>query len=206
MEDKKTVSSKLESAIQTITKTQEDDKVAVFDPRVKYMSKKAEQDAAIVWSTKSIELAYEAIEEGKGLRISPFHKNNPNLRKSNLVFQYTDEEIMEILKCKKDIVYFAEKYVLLKTENGLRNIKLRPYQKKLLRNYQNNRWNITLMPRQSGKCVSGSTEVSIDVDGKKKKMTMSELEILIKKKLLMRQSLRDRMMGCLTDLYVRLNK
>ena len=206
MEDKKTVSSKLESAIQTITKTQEDDKVAVFDPRVKYMSKKAEQDAAIVWSTKSIELAYEAIEEGKGLRISPFHKNNPNLRKSNLVFQYTDEEIMEILKCKKDIVYFAEKYVLLKPENGLRNIKLRPYQKKLLRNYQNNRWNITLMPRQSGKCVSGSTEVSIDVDGKKKKMTMSELEILIKKKLLMRRSLRDRMIGCLTDLYLHLNK
>lgn len=142
------------TVIQKIEQRIEDDRVAVFDPRIKFATKKQEQEAAVVWSTKSIELAMQAIEEGQGLRISPFLKSDPNLRKANLLFQYTDEEIAEILKCRKDIVYFAETYVYLKTENGLKHIKLRPYQKQLLKNYQENRWCITLFPRQSGKTTT----------------------------------------------------
>lgn len=148
------------NTLQLINQQTDDDKVAIFDPRIKFASKKEEAKASIVWSTKSIELALEAINDGQGLRVSPFLKSNPNLRKPNLLYQYTDEEILEILKCKKDIIYFAEKYVFLKTSNGLQHIKLRPYQKKLLRMYQENRWNITLFPRQAGKCVSGSTHIT----------------------------------------------
>lgn len=142
------------TVIQKIEQRIEGDRIAVFDPRIKFATKKQEQEAAVVWSTKSIELAMQAIEEGQGLRISPFLKSDPNLRKANLLFQYTDEEIAEILKCRKDIVYFAETYVYLKTENGLKHIKLRPYQKQLLKNYQENRWCITLFPRQSGKTTT----------------------------------------------------
>lgn len=142
------------TVIQKIEQRIEGDRVAVFDPRIKFATKKQEQEAAVVWSTKSIELAMQAIEEGQGLRISPFLKSDPNLRKANLLFQYTDEEIAEILKCRKDIVYFAETYVYLKTENGLKHIKLRPYQKQLLKNYQENRWCITLQSRQSGKTTT----------------------------------------------------
>lgn len=152
------------TVIQKIEQRIEGDKVAVFDPRIKFATKKQEQEAAVVWSTKSIELAMQAIEEGQGLRISPFLKSDPNLRKANLLFQYTDEEIAEILKCRKDIVYFAETYVYLKTENGLKHIKLRPYQKQLLKNYQENRWCITLFPRQSGKCNTPSTLLNIRRD------------------------------------------
>lgn len=194
--------SKLEKTIQTIAQTQDDDQVAVFDPRVKYLTKKEEQAAAIVWSTKSIELAYQAIEEGKGLRISPFHKNNPNLRKANLVFQYTEEEIMEILRCKKDILYFAEKYVLLKTEEGLKNIKLRPYQKKLLKSYQENRWNITLMPRQAGKCVTGSTEIRVRFkNGVTRTLTMRELYDIA----LPKRTIKQRFISYLIRQYHKLN-
>ena len=145
------------TVIQKIEQRIEGDKVAVFDPRIKFATKKQEQEAAVVWSTKSIELAMQAIEEGQGLRISPFLKSDPNLRKANLLFQYTDEEIAEILKCRKDIVYFAETYVYLKTENGLKHIKLRPYQKRMLAAMQNNRWLIELASRQIGK----STTVAI---------------------------------------------
>ena len=152
------------NVIQKIEQRMDGDKIAVFDPRIKFASKKEEQEAAVVWSTKSIELAMQAIEEGQGLRISPFLKSDPNLRKANLLFQYTDEEIAEILKCRKDIVYFAETYVYLKTENGLKHIKLRPYQKQLLKNYQENRWCITLFPRQSGKCNTPSTLLNIRRD------------------------------------------
>lgn len=145
------------TVIQKIEQRIEGDRVAVFDPRIKFATKKQEQEAAVVWSTKSIELAMQAIEEGQGLRISPFLKSDPNLRKANLLFQYTDEEIAEILKCRKDIVYFAETYVYLKTENGLKHIKLRPYQKRMLAAMQNNRWLIELASRQIGK----STTVAI---------------------------------------------
>lgn len=152
--DKESLKNSTSNAVQLINQRIEDDKVAVFDPRIKFASKKEEQEAAVVWSTKSIELAMKAIEEGQGLRLSPFLKSDPNLRKANLLFQYTDEEIQEILKCRKDIVYFAETYVYLKTEKGLKHIKLRPYQKKLLSNYQHNRWCITLQARQSGKTTT----------------------------------------------------
>lgn len=140
--------------IQTINQRTEDDKVAVFDPRIKFASKKEEMEAAIVWSTKSVELALQAIDEGQGLRVSPFIGKNPNLRKPNLLFQYTEEEITEILRCRKDIIYFAEKYVFLKTERGLQHIKLRPYQKRMLRAMQNNRWLIELASRQIGKTTT----------------------------------------------------
>ena len=41
-------------------------------------------------------------------------EGNPNLRKGNIVFNYSDEEIREIKKCAKDIVYFANTYCTVK--------------------------------------------------------------------------------------------
>lgn len=184
--------------IQKIEQRIEGDRVAVFDPRIKFATKKQEQEAAVVWSTKSIELAMQAIEEGQGLRISPFLKSDPNLRKANLLFQYTDEEIAEILKCRKDIVYFAETYVYLKTENGLKHIKLRPYQKQLLKNYQENRWCITLFPRQSGKCFLPSTSVKIRQGNTLKDISMLELYNMHKKHLLF----NERLISCLWKAYM----
>ncbi|MCM1441111.1 MAG: hypothetical protein NC131_18205, partial [Roseburia sp.] len=51
-------------AIQSIAQQQDDDRQAVFDPRVKLGSGRGEQDELIVWSTKSVDLALKAIEEG----------------------------------------------------------------------------------------------------------------------------------------------
>lgn len=128
-------------------------RIPVFDPR----SSDAQEEntgAAVIWSTKSIELAYKALKDGYSLRKSPFFRGNISLRKANLNFQYTQEELEEIIKCKNDIIYFANTYCYLKTESGKRHIVLRPYQEKLLRNYQNNRFNITLASRQIGKTTT----------------------------------------------------
>ena len=128
--------------------------IPVFDPRITFKSKKEQEAAQIIWSTKSIELAHEAIKEGLALKVSPFMRNDTKLRKANLIFQYTDEESLEIIKCKKDILYFAEKYVYLQTPTGKQIVKLRKYQKKLLTCLQNNRWSILLQSRQSGKTTT----------------------------------------------------
>ena len=90
----------------------------VFDPRNE--ADITSEDGAIVWSSKSIELAYDALKKGFGLRKSPFYRGNVDLRKANLTFQYTEEEIAEIIRCKKDIVYFANTYIYLKTPEDIR--------------------------------------------------------------------------------------
>ena len=128
-------------------------KIPVFDPR---SSDAVEENdgAAVIWTTKSIELAYKAIKDGYSLRKSPFYRGNTSLRKPNLNFQYTEEELQEIIRCKQDIIYFANKYCYLKTETGVRSIKLRPYQEKLLRHYQDNRFSIVCQSRQSGKTTT----------------------------------------------------
>ena len=86
----------------------------------------------------------------------PFYEGKQFLRKGNIVFEYTDEEIQELAKCASDIVYFAEKYAVVMTDEGIRKVKLRDYQKDMLRNFQNERFNVVLASRQMGKTVTAS--------------------------------------------------
>jgi len=39
----------------------------------------------------------------------------------------------EIAKCTHDIVYFVEKYIVVMTDNGAHRVKLRDYQKQIIR-------------------------------------------------------------------------
>ena len=42
----------------------------------------------------------------------------------------TEAELKEITKCANDIVYFAEKYAVVMTDNGIQQVKLREYHQK----------------------------------------------------------------------------
>tara|TARA_B100000073_G_scaffold163364_1_gene135168 strand:+ start:1184 stop:2833 length:1650 start_codon:yes stop_codon:yes gene_type:complete len=83
---------------------------------------------------------------------------NPNLKKANTAIEFTEEQIVEFVKCKQDPVYFAQKYVKIVTlDHGLQPFKMYPFQEKLIRNFHDHRFNICKMPRQTGKsttCVS----------------------------------------------------
>jgi len=83
---------------------------------------------------------------------------NPNLKKANTPHEFTKEQISEFIKCKQDPVYFAENYVkIVSLDEGLVPFNMYKFQKKLIRNFHNNRFNICKMPRQTGKsttCVS----------------------------------------------------
>ncbi|AFF28085.1 gp87 [Sphingomonas phage PAU] len=128
--------------------------IKTFDPRLPFDSKEEQENASIVWSSRSIDFVYNCINEGVGFRGSPFYRGKPGIRNANLVYQYTEEELEEILKCMDDINYFAEKYVYLKAGKEVSKIKLRPYQKKLLAQYQKERFNIVLQARQTGKTTT----------------------------------------------------
>ena len=66
-----------------------------------------EQAQSVVWSTKSIEAAVDAIKKGLPLKVNPFIGNNTKLLKPELVFKRTDDEI--------------EDYVLRKDSKIIRN-------------------------------------------------------------------------------------
>ena len=109
-----------------------------------------------IWSTKSLDLALKGIEQGKKLIANPFYENNTKLLKGDLVFQRTQEEIDEWLRCKDDIIYFVEKYCKLMTPEGIKYVKLRKYQVKYLQHLMDNRLSIYLACRQCGKTTTSA--------------------------------------------------
>ena len=113
----------------------------------------------IIWNTRMIEEAAEKINNGFVLsRIeNPFYENTIGLRKAGLTFRMSAAEIDEYVKCKMDVQYFAEKYCWVKGEKGEPvKLKLRDYQKEILDNFFNNRFNILMASRQTGKTISSS--------------------------------------------------
>jgi hypothetical protein len=121
-------------------------------------SGESDKDAQkLVWSTKIINDLMVALDKGYRPQVSmPFYEGKQFLRRGNIVFEYTEAELKEIAKCANDIVYFAETYAVVMTDNGIQRVKLREYQKDLLRDFQHNRFNIVLASRQMGKTVTAS--------------------------------------------------
>lgn len=63
-----------------------------------------------------------------------------------------ERRVREIVKCKRDIVYFANTYFkILSMKDGIRTIKLYPKQEDLLRFFKDEKRAICLSARQSGK-------------------------------------------------------
>ena len=115
------------------------------------------QSDRIVWSTKQVNDLLLALDQGYRPKVKmPFYEGKQFLRKGNIVFEYTDDEIAELARCATDIVYFAEKYAVVMTDDGIKRVKLREYQKRMLRNFQSERFNIVLASRQMGKTVTAS--------------------------------------------------
>ena len=80
---------------------------------------------------------------------------NPNLKKANTAIEFTQEQILEFMRCKNDPVYFANNYVkIVSLDEGLTQFHPYHFQEKLINNFHNNRFNICKMPRQTGKSTT----------------------------------------------------
>ena len=86
---------------------------------------------------------------------SDIYLGNPNLKKANTTQEFTEEHIVEFLKCKSDPVYFTEKHIkIVNVDEGLVSFNMYKYQKKLIKNFHKHRFNICKMPRQTGKSTT----------------------------------------------------
>ena len=92
------------------------------------------------------------------LKQSDAYLSNPNLKRANTTIQWTEEQIIEFMKCKEDPVYFAKNYIkIVSLDEGLVPFKMYPFQERLVQRFHEHRFNICKMPRQTGKsttCVS----------------------------------------------------
>ena len=80
---------------------------------------------------------------------------NPNVKKDGVAEEWDAKKLREYKKCMKDPSYFCRKYVkVIHLDKGLVPFKLYPYQEKMFEHFNNNRFNIVLACRQSGKSIS----------------------------------------------------
>jgi len=108
---------------------------------------------SLVWSTERVEELMLQLEVGIEPYQTPFWDGKPEWRAANIVYEYTPEELSEIEKCARDVIYFANKYVFAMTDDGIQNIALRDYQEDILREFQENRFCAFVSPRQVGKTI-----------------------------------------------------
>ena len=129
-----------------------------------------------VWNTKKINEEIERIEKGLPADTSPFYEGKIESKAADVVFEYTREEMEELARCAADVVYFGNKYCHSMTDEGIRQITLRPYQEDMLGSFQENRFVIMLASRQIGKCHLYDTKITLkDKDGKVKKVSVGNL-------------------------------
>lgn len=116
-----------------------------------------DHDNLAVWTSTRVNKLLEDVETGvidiKTVRNSPFRDNEPAWKKANLVFEYTPEEQEEIRHCKNDVIYFANAYAQVMTEDGIQQIVARDYQEEILASFKKNNFNILNASRQIGKSV-----------------------------------------------------
>ena len=80
---------------------------------------------------------------------------NPNLKKANTAFEFTATQIEEFIKCKDDPVYFAKNYIqIVSLDSGLVPFDPYDFQEKLIKRFHDHRFNICMMPRQTGKSTT----------------------------------------------------
>lgn len=71
--------------------------------------------------------------------MTPFFHGRIEYRNPNLIFKLNTNpetglnEFEELQKCQEDIIYYAETYGVFKTEKGYVHVKLRDYQRELLK-------------------------------------------------------------------------
>ncbi len=88
-------------------------------------------------------------------RMNDTYLGNINVKKDGVVTNFTLKEVDEYKKCMDSPSYFAENYCkIIHVDKGLVPFKLYPYQDKMFKHFNNNRFSIILACRQSGKSIS----------------------------------------------------
>ncbi len=81
-----------------------------------------------------------------------FYQQNPNLPTGEIEFEWTQDMVLNLAKCKEDLFHFAENYFYIVTlDEGKQVIELYPAQRRVMRSLVKHRRVCLLASRQIGK-------------------------------------------------------
>jgi hypothetical protein len=81
-----------------------------------------------------------------------FYNNNPNLKAAGVVTEFTQFQVDEYIKCSRDPIYFLENYAkIVSLDEGIVPFVPFEYQKKFIKEINENRLVVGMMSRQMGK-------------------------------------------------------
>ena len=77
---------------------------------------------------------------------------NPNLKKANVPTNFSPKQVKEFIKCSQDPVHFIQKYIkIVSLDKGLVPFDMYDFQVDMVKKFDQDRFNIAKLPRQSGK-------------------------------------------------------
>jgi len=80
---------------------------------------------------------------------------NPLIKRAGIDVQYDKKQLDEYMKCSNDPCHFIENYTqIISLDEGMVPFKLRGYQDKLIKHYDQSRFSVVLASRQSGKSIT----------------------------------------------------
>ena len=82
------------------------------------------------------------------------YKGNPLIKQRGQQHEFTQEQVKEFIKCSQDPEYFLTNYIkVISLDDGIIPFHPYPFQQKLVKSFNDNRFTICKLPRQSGKSV-----------------------------------------------------
>lgn len=90
------------------------------------------------------------------------YNGNILLKKSGVQHSFTPGQVKTYAKCSTDILHFISNYCKIITlDEGLKLFKPYEYQERMVKSFDDNRFNIAMLPRQSGKCLAYDTNITV---------------------------------------------
>ena len=86
---------------------------------------------------------------------SPVYLGNPSLKNVGQKIEWEEDSLAEYMRCKEDPEYFIQNYVkIIHVDKGLVPFEMYDYQKDMIHKFNDNRFVICKMPRQTGKSTT----------------------------------------------------
>ena len=127
------------------------------------------QKKRTIFTTKIVEEMIEDMNKGIEYSDNPFYMGDKDYKDANVIFQMTEHEKEEYIKCSADPIYFIENYIPFENDHGVTLIKLRDYQKEFINIVASEYWDddykefmpvnrnvISMMSRQASKTTTMS--------------------------------------------------
>ena len=109
---------------------------------------------------------------------SYYYRGSKNIPVAGAQYEFTADMVSELVKCKNDIIYFAENFFyIINLDKGKVKIELYEAQRRVLRTFVRERMACVLSSRQVGKCFSFNTllQIRCKSTGEIKNITAEEL-------------------------------